>query len=107
MGKLTIETIHKMKSKEELAAEGSTLIAAISDFSFLYASGVLFAFSVAVVLGVSAMTQPPSEAQTKGLTWQGMDRDVVRASWSAGDVLATILVLMLTFGLYGYFSFWI
>lgn len=107
MGKLTIETIHKMKSEEALSLEGSTLMGAISDFSFLYASGVLFAFSVAVVLGVSAITKPPSEAQTKGLTWQGMDRDVVRASWSVGDVLATVVVLVLTFGLYGYFSFWI
>jgi len=107
MGKLTIETIHKMKTEEVLAAEGSTLMGAVADFSFLYASGVLFALSVAVVLGVSAMTRPPSEAQTKGLTWQGMDRDVVRASWGVGDVLATIVVLVLTFGLYGYFSFWI
>ena len=80
---------------------------AISYFSFLYASGVLFALSVAVVLGVSAMTRPPSEEKTKGLTWHEMDRDVVRASWSFGDVLATVVVLVLTFGLYGYFSFWI
>ena len=107
MGKLTIETIHKMKSEEAVAAEGSTLMGAIAEFSFLYASGVLFAFSVAVVLGVSAMTRPPTEAQTKGLTWHEMDRDVVRASWSVGDVLATVVVLVLTFGLYGYFSFWI
>ena len=49
MGKLTIETIHKMKSEEAVAAEGSTLMGAIAEYSFLYASGVLFAFSVAVV----------------------------------------------------------
>ena len=59
MGKLTVETMHKMKSEEVLAAEGFTLMGAISNFSFLYASGVLFVLSVAVVMGVSAMTPPP------------------------------------------------
>ena len=107
MGKLTVETMHKMKSEEVLAAEGFTLMGAISNFSFLYASGVLFVLSVAVVMGVSAMTTPPSEAQTKGLTWQALDRDTIGSSWGVGDVLATIVVLALTFGLYGYFSFWI
>jgi SSS family solute:Na+ symporter len=107
MGKLTIETVQKMKHEDVVAAEGSTLVGAISEFSFLYASGVLFAISVAVVLGVSAITRPPSKTQTQGLTWQAMDRDVIRASWGRWDVMATVIVLLFTFGLYGYFSFWI
>ena len=105
MGKLTIETLYKMS--DHAADEPWSIVKGISDFNFLYASGVLFAFSVVVILGVSSMTKPPAEHQTKGLTYSGLDRAAVRESWTSGDVVATVVVLVLSFGLYAYFSFWI
>ena len=105
MGKLTIETLYKMS--DHAADEPWSIAKAISDFNFLYASGVLFAFSVVVILGVSSITKPPAEHRTKGLTYSGLDRAAVRESWTAGDVVATVVVLVLSFGLYAYFSFWI
>ena len=105
MGKLTIETVYKMG--EHAADEPWSLAKGISDFNFLYASGVLFALSVAIILGVSKITKPPAEHHTKGLTYSGLDHAAVRESWSIGDAVATVVVLVLTFGLYAYFSFWI
>ncbi len=104
MAKLTVQTMYP---EDNRAGDVPALLAYVADFSFLYASGVLFAMSVAVVLGVSVLTAPPSEQQTRGLTWHGMDRDAIRSSWTSLDVLATVIVLTLTFALYGYFSVWI
>lgn len=83
------------------------LLAAIGDFHFLYTSGILFLITIGIVLLVSHLTAPPDENQIRGLTYETIDKDEVRASWNGLDLVATVIVLVLTFGTYAYFSFWI
>jgi solute:Na+ symporter, SSS family len=105
MGKLTIQTFAKSGG---LAADG--MLRAIGDFNGYYFSGVLFVFSLALVIAVSMMTTPPSEQQVRGLTYASVTREQSaenRASWGAGEVLWTAGVLGLVIGMYLYFSFWL
>ena len=83
------------------------LLAAIGDFHFLYTSGILFLITIGIVLLVSHLTAPPDENQIRGFTYETIDKDEVRASWNGLDLVATVIVLVLTFGTYAYFSFWI
>ena len=102
MGKLTVETFYGSEKLTEPAA-----LAYIGDINFTYMSGILFAMVVALVLGVSHLTAAPDEEQIRGLTYDSIDKTEVRRSWNAFDVIATLIVLGLTFGVYAYFSFWI
>ena len=104
MSKLAIEILHKNQSEYVI---GNSVMEMIGKFSFLYASGVLFAFAVIVVLLVSNLTPPPNKEQVEGLTFAQMDRETIRASWGWPEVAATIVVLGATAGFYVYFSFWI
>ncbi len=101
MGKLTIQLLYKTD------AEQKTLLNHIADFNFLYASGVLFALTVLLVVLVSHMTATPKEENLKGLTWYTIDKKMVRDSWSAIDLVTTGIVLLCVICIYGYFSFWI
>nr|MCU0781181.1 sodium:solute symporter [Akkermansiaceae bacterium] len=55
------------------AADGKSsdpaILAAIGDFNFLYATGVLMLVSVIVMIVVSLMTPEPAEEKTRGLTY--------------------------------------
>lgn len=105
MGKLTLQTLVKSG-----AAKGEGLIGAIGNFNAYYFSGVLFLFSVVLVIVVSMMTRPPSEAQVNGLTYASVSpaqRAENRASWSAVDVVGTVVVLGMVLMIYLYFSFWL
>ena len=104
MSKLAIEILHKNQSEYVI---GNSTLELIGGFSFLYASGVLFAFAFAVVLIVSSFTPPPRAESIEGLTFAQMDRETVRASWGWPEVAATFVVLGATAGFYVYFSFWI
>ncbi len=81
-------------------------LAAIGDFNWLYATGVLFVLSVVVVVVASLLTAPPERARIEGLTYATIDRAAVRASISRWDVINTVLVLLVILGVYLYFSFW-
>jgi solute:Na+ symporter, SSS family len=105
MGKLTVQTFAKSGA---LAQDG--VLRAIGDFNGYYFSGVLFLFSVALVIIVSMATPAPSEAQVRGLTYASVTREQAadnRASWGAGEVLWTAGVLGLVLAMYLYFSFWL
>lgn len=104
MTKLGIEILYKNRSEYVI---GNMILEAVGGFSFLYASGVLFAFAVGVVLIVSSITSPPVTERVEGLTFAQMDRETVRASWGGAEVVATVFVLGATAGFYVYFSFWI
>jgi SSS family solute:Na+ symporter len=104
MGKLTIETFYG-SGPGKLADPAA--LALIGDINFTYMSGILFAIVAALVIAVSHATAAPNEDQIRGLTYASIDRVAVRRSWNAFDVIATVIVLGLTFGVYAYFSFWI
>jgi len=87
-----------------------TVLHAIGNYNFLYASGWLLAISVIVVVGVSLMTKPPLASQIENLTYSTAteaQRKENRQSWNKWDVIATMGVLGLVLALYLYFSFWL
>ena len=96
------------------SAEGKrsdpAILAAIGDFNFLYATGVLMLISVIVMIVVSLMTPAPSEEQTRGLTYGSIHHlaeDEIKGSWDFGNKLMAGLILLLVGGMYLYFSFWL
>ena len=96
------------------AAEGKihdpAILAAIGDFNFLYATGVLMLISVIVMVVASLMTPPPTEEQTRGLTYGSIHHlaaDEIKGSWDFGNKLMAGLILVLVGGMYLYFSFWL
>lgn len=105
MLKLTIQTMSKSGA---LGTEG--LLFQIGEYNGYYFSGVLFIFSVILVIVVSLMSPAPNEEQIAGLTYGSMtdaQRKETRESWNWIDVVATIGVLGLVVGVYIYFSFWL
>lgn len=96
------------------AAEGKmsdpAFLAAIGDFNFLYATGVLMLISVIVMVVVSLMTPAPTEEQTNGLTYGSIHHlagDEIKGSWDFGNKLMAGLIILLVGGMYTYFSFWL
>lgn len=107
MFKLTIQTFFG-------AGEGKihdpAILAAIGDFNFLYAAGVLFLVAMVIIMVVSLMTPPPSEEQIRGLTYGSIHRDAageIKSSWDWGNKLMAAAILLLVGGMYLYFSFWL
>jgi SSS family solute:Na+ symporter len=98
MGKLTIETFYGGDQTEP------SVLSFIGSINFTYMSGILFAIVVVLVLAVSHLTSPPDEEQIRGLTYASIDHADVRRSWNTFDLIATLIVLGLTFGFYVYFS---
>jgi SSS family solute:Na+ symporter len=90
--------------------ENPAWLAAIGDFNFLYATGILFvAASLLMVVG-SLLTDPPPAENVDGLTYHSIREkygDEIRASWDAGNKLLASLILVLVTAIYLYFSFWV
>jgi SSS family solute:Na+ symporter len=105
MAKLTIQAFFGAGKIESPA-----LLAAIADFSFLYASGFLFLVSVTLVVVASLMTAPPSEQQIVGFTYgsvTGEARDEIKNSWDRWNKILATIILVGVLVMYGYFSFWL
>ncbi len=107
MIKLTLQSFYG-------AAEGKmsdpAFLAAIGDFNFLYATGVLMLISVIVMVVVSLMTPAPTEEQTNGLTYGSIHHlagDEIKGSWDLGNKVMAGLIILLVGGMYTYFSFWL
>ncbi|HPU55824.1 MAG TPA: sodium:solute symporter [Verrucomicrobiota bacterium] len=106
MAKLTIQVFFGKGKKFQEPA----FLAAIGDFNFLYATGVLFLLSAIIMIVASLMTAPPPEEKTRGLTYGSIHaeaRDEIRKSWDAGNIFMAALILILVAGMYLYFSFWL
>ena len=83
-------------------------LAAIGDFNFLYATGVLFVMSAIIIIAGSFMTDPPPEEKTKGLTYSTVRNDPeVLASWDTANTVLAWVVIGLVAAMYLYFSFWL
>ena len=91
--------------KEKIA--NPEFLAYIGDINFLYFSGILFLFCVLLICLVSYQTELPDENQIDGLTYQTIDKEVIRESWDQKDIYATGFILGLVLAIYLYFSFWI
>jgi SSS family solute:Na+ symporter len=100
MFKLTIQTLARSGA---LADTG--LLRAIGDFNAYYFSGVLFLFSVVLVVIVSLATPRPAEEKVRGLTYGSVTTH--DKTWGAREIVGTVVVLGLVLGMYLYFSFWL
>ncbi|HYG24114.1 MAG TPA: sodium:solute symporter [Verrucomicrobiae bacterium] len=106
MIKLTMQSMYGVGKRETPA-----LFAAIGDFNFLYATGVLMAASIIIMVVVSLMTPPPPREKINGLTYStihvGQTAAEIKNSWDFGNKLMAALILLLVGGMYLYFSFWL
>jgi SSS family solute:Na+ symporter len=90
--------------------ENPAWLAAIGDFNFLYATGVLFVAAAFLMIAGSLLTAPPPAKKTEGLTYHSIREvygDEIRASWDTGNKVLATLILAAVAGLYLYFSFWV
>ncbi|MEJ2275038.1 MAG: sodium:solute symporter [Woeseiaceae bacterium] len=90
--------------------ENPAWLAAIGDFNFLYATGVLFVAAAFLMIAGSLLTAPPPANKTEGLTYHSIREvygDEIRASWDTGNKVLATLILAAVAGLYLYFSFWV
>ncbi len=107
MFKLTCQTLFGF-GEGKIASPA--VLAAIGDFNFLYATGILFvAAAVLMVVGSLASAPPPPE-RVDGLTYRSIHAKYgpeIRASWNTGNKLMAGAILVLVASMYLYFSFWL
>lgn len=90
--------------------ENPAWLAAIGDFNFLYATGVLFAISAVVMVVASFLTPAQAEEKIRGLTYGSVHQlagEEIKKSWDLGNKVMVGLILVLVLGMYTYFSFWL
>jgi SSS family solute:Na+ symporter len=105
MAKLAIQTFYGVEAGK---IHDPSWLAAIGDFNFLYATGVLLIISAAIIIVASFLTPPPSEEKTKGLTYSTVAHDPdVKASWDTTNTVLACVVIGLVACMYLYFSFWL
>jgi SSS family solute:Na+ symporter len=95
-----------MAGYEQGYPEGSFLWI-VNNIYFQYYSLLIFVVSVAVLIGVSYLTEAPSPARLVGLTYATVTeehRRESRRSWTQADVLSSAVVLLLILAAYIYFS---
>ncbi|HEU4574010.1 MAG TPA: sodium:solute symporter [Chitinophagaceae bacterium] len=80
---------------------------AFATVNFLYFCIMLFLLSIVVMVVVSLLSEKPSAAQLNGLTFAttvAEDRKASRASWSAADVILSLIVVVIIIAVFIYFS---
>jgi SSS family solute:Na+ symporter len=90
--------------------ENPAWLAAIGDFNFLYATGILFAAAAILIVAASLLTPPPPEEKVRGLTYGSIHKeaaDEIRKSWDAGNKLMVGIIAAAVLAMYLYFSFWL
>jgi SSS family solute:Na+ symporter len=105
MFKLTCQAFFGAGKIEEPA-----FLAAIGDFNFLYATGILFVASAILMIVGSLTSEAPSDAQIKGLTYASIRElhgEEISRSWDTGNKVLSGTIIALVLGLYLYFSFWL
>lgn len=108
MAKLTIQVCYGTMETTKMA--DPAWLAAIGDLNFLYASGVLFAISIVVIVAASLVTAAPTAEKVEGLTYSTLSpavKDEYRAGIGKADIIATVVTLSLVLSMYLYFSFWL
>ena len=90
--------------------ESPALLAAIGDFNFLYATGILFVLSALLMIVGSLTSEPPASEKIEGLTYRSIHAlygEEIRRSWDTGNKIMSSVILLLVLSLYLYFSFWL
>ena len=87
--------------------ETGSFLWVMNNVFFQYYSIVILLVSALVMVVVSLMTAPPSYEKISGLTYGTLSeehRKETRSSWSAGDVIASVVVVLLILAAYLYFT---
>jgi SSS family solute:Na+ symporter len=103
--RLAVDTPVKLASGFAYA-EGSFLWV-VNHIFFQYYSLLIFIVSALVMVVVSLLTEKPAYERISGLTYGTVTaehRKESRASWTAADVVASVIVLALILGAYLYFT---
>jgi SSS family solute:Na+ symporter len=107
MFKLTMQAFY---GSGEGKLHDPVLLAKIGDFNFLYATGVLFVVSAAIMVVASLLTAPPPDEKIRGLTYGSIHReagDEIHKSWDLANKVMVVLILAAVLAMYLYFSFWL
>ena len=103
--RLAVDTPVKLVSGFSYA-EGS-FFWVVNHIFFQYYSLIIFIISVIVMVVVSYLTAPPSYEKISGLTYGTVTaehRKETRASWTTGDVITSVVVVVLILAAYLYFT---
>jgi SSS family solute:Na+ symporter len=95
----------RLSGFEDGYTEGSFLWV-VQNIYFQYYSVIIFFVSLFTLFGVSYATAAPAAERIRGLTFGTLseeDRRKSRASWGAGDVIASVAVLIVIAAAYLYF----
>jgi len=103
--RLAVDT--PVKLSEEFSYSEGSFFWVINNIFFQYYSLVIFVVCAIVMIAVSYMTREPAYEKISGLTYATTSEDhrkESRASWSRGDVIASVVVLFMIMGAYLYFT---
>ncbi len=105
MFRLAVDT--PIKLIDGFSYEYGSFLWVINNIFFQYYSLVIFIVCVAVMIIVSYLTEKPLYEKISGLTYGTTteeDRNTTHASWSKGDVISSVLLLVLIVLAYLYFT---
>jgi SSS family solute:Na+ symporter len=103
--RLAVDTPAQIDSS--FAYEPGSFLWIVNNVYFQYYSLFIFAVSSAVMVAVSLATEEPDTDQIEGLTYGTVTEEqkaATRASWSSGDVWASVGVLLAILAAYLYFN---
>jgi SSS family solute:Na+ symporter len=90
--------------------ESPTFLAQVGDFNFLYATGLLFAAAIVLMIVGSLSSPPPDPQRIRGLTYSSIRAESgaeIRASWDTGNKVMALVIVAAVLLIYLYFSFWL
>ncbi len=102
--RLAIDT--PVKLMEDFTYSDGSFLWIMNNVFFQYYSLVIFVICILVMIIVSYATEKPSYEKISGLTFgttSDKDRKLSRQSWSKGDVIASVIVVILIVVAYLYF----
>ena len=105
IGRLAIDT--PVKLMEGYSYTEGSFFWVMNNTFFQYYSLLIFLVCSVVIVGVSYMTEEPSYEKISGLTFSTTTdehRKESRASWNIGDVISSVIVLLLILAAYLYFT---
>lgn len=103
--RLAIDT--PVKLLQDFSYQEGSFLWIMNNIFFQYYSLFIFIVCIGIMVIVSYLTNEPSYEKISGLTYGTITlehKKESRASWSAGDVIASALVLILILGAYLYFT---
>jgi len=103
--RLAVDT--PVKLFDGFAYEPGSFFWIINNIFFQYYSLFIFIVCIGVMLAVSYMTEKPSYERISGLTYgttSAEDKNSTRSSWTKGDVIGSVLVILLILASYLYFT---